>query len=52
MAHYYFNVRCDEFETTDLVGDDCPSFEAARREALSTAQELVLNDLLSGRVPL
>jgi hypothetical protein len=51
MAHYYFNVRCDDFETTDLLGEDCPSFEAARREALNTAREIVLNDLLNGRLP-
>lgn len=51
MAIYYFNVRCDDFETTDLVGEECSSPEVVRREALSTARELVVNDLLAGRAP-
>lgn len=51
MAHYYFNVHCDEFVTTDLIGEDCPTMNAVRGEALRTARDLILNDLLSGRVP-
>lgn len=51
MPIFYFNVRCDDFETTDLVGENCSSPESVRREALSTARDLILNDLLSGRVP-
>lgn len=51
MATYYFNVRCDEFETTDLVGEECDSLSSIRGEALRAARELVLSDLLSGRVP-
>ena len=51
MPRYYFNVRCDGFETTDLVGEDCETPSAIRGEALRCASDLVLNDLLSGRVP-
>lgn len=49
MPHYYFNIQCDEYETTDLVGEDCPNLEAARREALRTARDLIRDDLLSGK---
>ena len=51
MPRYYFNVRCDSFETTDLVGEDCSTLTAIRGEALRCASDLVLNDLLAGRVP-
>jgi hypothetical protein len=51
MPHYYFNVECEDFRTTDLVGEDCSSLEAVRREALNTAREIIVDDLLSGRLP-
>ena len=51
MPRYYFNVRCDAFETTDMVGEDCETLSAIRGEALRCASDLVLNDLLNGRVP-
>jgi hypothetical protein len=49
MPHYYFNLCCEDYETTDLVGEMCPGVEAARREALRTAREIIRDDLLLGR---
>jgi hypothetical protein len=51
MSTYYFNVRCEHFQRTDLVGEECDSLDDIRSEALRTARELVTNDLLSGRFP-
>jgi len=48
---YYFNVHCEEFEIPDLVGEECPSLEAVRREALRTAQDLIRDNLLAGKMP-
>ena len=51
MPLYYFNIHCEEFETTDLVGESCDTFEQVRSGAIRAARDLVLQDLLSGRVP-
>jgi hypothetical protein len=51
MPVFYFNVRCDEFHLTDIVGEECPDALEARAEACRTARELVQDELLSGRVP-
>ncbi len=51
MPKYYFNIRSEAFETTDLVGEECSTLSAVRGEALRCASDLVLNDLLNGRVP-
>jgi hypothetical protein len=51
MSTYYFNVRCEQFQRTDLVGEECDSLNSIRSEALRTARELVTNDLLRGRSP-
>ena len=48
MPVYYFNVHCDSFEETDLVGELCPNHEAARAEAFRTARELIQQQLLAG----
>ena len=48
MPVYYFNVHCDDFEETDLVGEVCRNHEAARAEALRTARELIQQQLLNG----
>jgi len=40
MSTYYFNVRCEQFQRTDLVGEECDSLADIRSEALRTAREL------------
>lgn len=45
MPRYFFNVRGNGFEETDLVGRTCPDDVAALAEALGEAGR-VLKDLL------
>jgi hypothetical protein len=47
MPRYYFNVRCDSFETTDMVGESCRDDVAALGEALKTASSVVRKRLLA-----
>ncbi len=30
MPRYYFNIRCNGFETADLVGEDCSTLKAIK----------------------
>jgi len=47
VPRYYFNVRCDSFETTDMVGESCPNEVAALNEAFRTARSVVRKRLLA-----
>ena len=51
MGTYYFNVHCDGFELTDIVGEVLPGVDEARAEACRTARALVQDELLNGRMP-
>ncbi len=41
MPRYYFNVCCDSYEATDVVGRACPDELGALSEAMKTASEHV-----------
>jgi hypothetical protein len=47
VPRYYFNVLCDSFETTDMVGETCADDVAALNEALRTASSVVRKRLLA-----
>lgn len=51
MRAYYFNIHCDGFRLTDIVGETCPTAEHARAEACRAARALIQDELLSGRLP-
>ena len=51
MPRYFFNVCCDEYETTDLVGESCANDVAALKEALGAASAVVRQQLLYNRIP-
>lgn len=48
MPVFYFNIHCDAFEATDLIGEECRNQEEARAEALRAAREMIQEQLLSG----
>jgi hypothetical protein len=57
MPRYYFNVCCDSFEATDVVGHRCSDEVAALAHAFSEAgdivrKRLVLNQREVFRLPL
>ena len=41
MPRYYFNVCCDDYETTDVVGETCADDLAALSLAMRTACSVV-----------
>lgn len=47
---YFFNVRIDGLTAQDIEGQDCPSDDAARAEALSVARELIGRLLLGDKI--
>ena len=51
MPRYYFNVCCEGFETTDLVGTTCPNDVAALGEALRAASAVARKRLRSNDLP-
>ena len=51
MPRYYFNLCCDRFEATDVVGEHCRDALAARFQAMRAAREVVRKQLVSGDVP-
>jgi hypothetical protein len=51
MGTYYFNIHCDGFQLTDIVGELCPTAADARAEACRAARALIQDELLNGRVP-
>jgi hypothetical protein len=46
MPRYYFNVCCDEFEATDVIGESCPDDLAALNQAMRTASDVVRQQLM------
>jgi uncharacterized protein DUF6894 len=51
MPIYYFNVRGEDFELTDLAGKTLSDDAAARAEAERLAAELVESALVAGALP-
>lgn len=51
VPRYYFNVCCDRFEATDVVGEYCRDAQAAHQEALRAARAIVRKQLLSDDLP-
>ena len=51
MPRFYFNVRCDRFEATDIVGEHCRDWGAAHAEALRAARAIVRKQLASDDLP-
>ena len=51
MAVYYFNIHCEGFQLTDIVGEICPNADDARAEAMRTARALINDELLKGNSP-
>ncbi|MCV9967800.1 hypothetical protein OIU34_39005 [Pararhizobium sp. BT-229] len=47
MAHYYFHLDGDKFDE-DIEGVDLPDLDAARREALRTAREMMIEKIALG----
>jgi len=47
VPRYYFNVCCDGYETTDVVGRACPDDLGALNDAMQTASELIRQRLQS-----
>jgi hypothetical protein len=50
MARYYFNLCCDEQETTDVVGEDCADDVAALKQALKAASDVIKKQLFFNKV--
>ena len=46
VPRYYFNVCCDDYEETDLVGEACPDDLAALSGAMRAASAVVQRRLL------
>jgi hypothetical protein len=46
MPRYYFNVCCESYEATDVVGEACPDDMAALSRALKRACEVVQQRLI------
>jgi uncharacterized protein DUF6894 len=51
MPRYYFHVRSANDTVLDEEGDDLPDLEAAHRQALASARELLGNAIKAGRDP-
>lgn len=51
VPRYYFNVCCDRFEATDVVGEHCRDESDAHREALRAARAIVRKQLLADDLP-
>ena len=50
MPRYYFNICSDEAETTDLVGEECRNDTEALKRALTTAGDMLRDQLFFNRV--
>jgi hypothetical protein len=46
MPRYYFNICCDDYEATDVVGESCADDLAALTQAMRTASDVVRQQLL------
>jgi hypothetical protein len=51
MPTYYFQLRGEGFEATDLAGLECADDEAARAEAERLAAELIETAIVAGEIP-
>jgi hypothetical protein len=51
MTRYYFHVRSADDTVLDEEGDELPDVEAAHRQALASARELLGNAIKVGRDP-
>jgi hypothetical protein len=51
MPRYYFNVCCDSFEATDVVGQSCADEVAALAHAFSEAGDIVRKRLVLNQLP-
>jgi hypothetical protein len=52
VPRYYFNVRSDSSEVTDVVGESCADDVAALSKAFHTASAVVQNRLLANEINL
>lgn len=50
MPRYYFNVCCDGFEATDVVGESCRNDVEALGEAFRAASAVVQKQLLADKL--
>lgn len=50
VPRYYFNVCCDDFEETDLVGETCANDVEALKQALSAASTIIKDQLFRNKV--
>jgi hypothetical protein len=48
MAHFYFNIRDGDSFEEDTEGVDLPNSDLARREALQSAREMMIEQIASG----
>jgi hypothetical protein len=48
MPRFFFNIRDGADLSRDREGQDCPNAEAARREAVNSAREMLGERLLHG----
>ena len=51
VPRFYFNVCCDRFEATDVVGEHCRDESAAHAEALRAARAIVRKQLIAEALP-
>ena len=51
MPRYYFNICCDRFEATDMVGEYCRDQTAAHQEALRAARAIIRKQLTTEEFP-
>lgn len=50
VPRYYFNICCEDFEETDLVGESCADDVAALKQALCAASSIIKDQLFRNRV--
>ena len=51
MPTFYFNLRSDDFDATDTIGEYCHSGDEVRKRALIAARSIVQQELVNGGVP-
>lgn len=51
MPRFYFNLCCDRFEATDIVGEHCRDETEARFQALRAARSIVRKRLETSELP-
>ncbi len=51
MPKFFFDIHCDSYDATDVVGESCANTAAARAEACRTARELIRETLSKGNAP-